>query len=378
MPDGSLGFAIPQTPVEVLAEITARCNLRCSYCYHFDSASEHCGDLDTTQWLQFFDELQSLKVFRVTFSGGEPLIREDFMQLCQHVAKNNMAFRLLTNGTLITDEIAAGIAATRRCTYVQVSLDGLAEVNDRFRGKGSFDAAVRGIRLLQKHNVPIFPRITVSKHNLGKLEETISFFANELGIERISTNSVVLTDANNKDADSLELTLHEFADSMREHLAVGKKYPKLIQSTSGPLGAGLRSWSRILKCKREGTKIRNAGFHSTCGYVFSRMCIHADGGIVPCLSYPDQIMGYINQTPLNELWHNGAYINELRSLRRKPLTDYDLCRTCEYRPWCCGSCPVHSIMETTATEKSCASSICLKKFLQAVPDFDFNFDPDDL
>ena len=78
-------------------------------------------DLPTEEWLRFFEELNRSMVMDVCFQGGEPLMRPDLPELIQSVVRNGMRFSILSNGTLITDEIAQFLASTGRCDYVQVS-----------------------------------------------------------------------------------------------------------------------------------------------------------------------------------------------------------------------------------------------------------------
>src|SRR5450830_822012 len=160
-----------RTPRSLDIEITARCNLRCRYCYFFNNAAVDYRELPTDEWLKFFAELGSLGVMNVTLAGGEPFIRDDLPVLLEGLVRNRMRFSLLSNGTLIDDEIAAFIASTRRCDYVQVSVDGsCAKTHDSCRGKGSFDRAIGGIRTLQRHRVNVAVRVTIHHHNVDDLE----------------------------------------------------------------------------------------------------------------------------------------------------------------------------------------------------------------
>ena len=111
---------VMRTPRTVDIDLTARCNLRCRYCYFFDNPAVEYHDLPTEEWLRFFDELGRCAVMDVCLAGGEPFIREDLPELLEGIVRNRMRFNILSNGGLITDEIAAFIAATGHCNYVQV------------------------------------------------------------------------------------------------------------------------------------------------------------------------------------------------------------------------------------------------------------------
>src|SRR4030042_2465240 len=107
-----------RTPRSVDLSITARCNLKCSYCSHFTSAGDVNREMDTDEWLQFFEELNRCAVTDGCLQGGEPFLRQDFKELVQGIVKNRMRFSVLTNGTLITDQTAAFLASTRICDSV--------------------------------------------------------------------------------------------------------------------------------------------------------------------------------------------------------------------------------------------------------------------
>ena len=108
-----------RTPRKVDIDITARCNLRCRYCYFFNNpavGTRTClpptGSGSST--------MGSLGVMDVILAGGEPFIREDLRELLEGVVRNRMRFTMLSNGGLIDDQMAAFIARTGRCDSVQI------------------------------------------------------------------------------------------------------------------------------------------------------------------------------------------------------------------------------------------------------------------
>ena len=84
---------VMRTPRSLVIEITARCNLRCRYCYFFNNPAMVYRDLPTGEWLSFFDELGSLGVMNVTLAGGEPFIREDLPVLLEASSATGCASR---------------------------------------------------------------------------------------------------------------------------------------------------------------------------------------------------------------------------------------------------------------------------------------------
>jgi Fe-coproporphyrin III synthase len=172
-----------RSPRSVDIEITARCNLRCTYCYYFENPAVPYRDLPTEEWLTFFEECGRLGVMELTLAGGEPFMRPDLKTLLEGIVRNRMRFSLLSNGTVIDDDWAAFIAGTGRCNFVQVSVDGSRpETHDACRGEGSFERSVGGIRTLQRQGVPVAVRMTIHRHNVDDLEATAHLLLDELGL----------------------------------------------------------------------------------------------------------------------------------------------------------------------------------------------------
>ncbi len=81
-----------RTPNMIDIDITNRCNLRCRYCYHFESPGDAGRDLPAEEWCSFFEELNRCAVTEVTLAGGEPFIREDLREIVNGIVRNRMRF----------------------------------------------------------------------------------------------------------------------------------------------------------------------------------------------------------------------------------------------------------------------------------------------
>ena len=126
--------------------ITRTCNLKCIHCYTDSEEKAYGGELSTDEGKNLLTDLKEFGVPAVLFSGGEPLVRKDIWELADHARSLNLRMTLSTNGVLITEEVAQKLKDFG-FTYVGISLDGIGEINDHFRGKtGAFDKAVKGFR----------------------------------------------------------------------------------------------------------------------------------------------------------------------------------------------------------------------------------------
>jgi Fe-coproporphyrin III synthase len=357
--------AVMRSPRSLDLELTASCNLRCRYCYFFNNPAVTYHDLPTAAWLTFFDELGSLGVMDVTLSGGEVFTRPDLRELIGGVIRNRMRFRLLSNGGLIADEIAAFIAHTGRCDSVQISLDGASPAtHDTARGAGAFEGALRGLRTLQRHGVRVAVRITVHRYNVHALDQTVAFALEELGLQSVSLNAAGYLGACRQNADELLLTTADRQEVMASLLRLNAKYPGRLQASAGPL-AEASMWAKMERARAEGAPaFPNRGHLTGCGCTFTKLAVRSDGIIAPCNMLPHLELGRINRDALADVWQNHPALHDLRARRSKPLSDFEFCADCAYQPYCTGNCPGLAYTLTGQVNHP-SPDACLRAYLQA-------------
>lgn len=355
---------VMRTPRALNIEITARCNLRCRYCYFFNNPAVDYRDLPADEWLKFFDELGSLGVMNLTLAGGEPFVRDDLPVLLEGIVRNRMRFSLLSNGALIDDEIAAFIASTRRCEYVQVSVDGsCAETHDSCRGKGAFEGAIRGIRTLQRHRVNVAVRVTIHRNNVSDLENIAHLLLEELGLPDFGTNSAGYLGTCCLNADDVLLNIQERKGAMVTLLRLTEKYKGRISANAGPLAEG-RMWRRMEEARIQGAPaFRNGGRLTACGCTTNKISVRADGAIVPCNMLAQIELGTINQDSLLEVWQHNSALNQMRCRHTIQLTEFEFCADCSYIPYCTGNCPGLAYSLTGKVDHP-SPDACLRRFLE--------------
>jgi 12,18-didecarboxysiroheme deacetylase len=168
LPSHLLQFSEDKKPV-VVWNATRACNLRCIHCYAQAGARPAADELTTAEGLSLLDDLADFGAPVVLFSGGEPLLRPDLMDLIRHAVGRDLRAVLSTNGTLITADTAKELADLG-LSYVGISLDGLAETNDRFRGQaGAFDRAMAGIEHSGRAGLKVGLRFTIYRHNVAAI-----------------------------------------------------------------------------------------------------------------------------------------------------------------------------------------------------------------
>lgn len=158
---------------------TKTCNLKCRHCYMSSDNKKYQNELTTQEAKNFIDDLADFHVPVLLFSGGEPLIRPDFFELAEYAQAKGVRPTLSTNGTLITREVAQRIKDIG-VGYVGISLDGLQDVNDQFRGvEGAFQKAMAGIQNCVAVGQRVGLRFTINHHNIQELENIFDFIERE-------------------------------------------------------------------------------------------------------------------------------------------------------------------------------------------------------
>lgn len=167
----------------VVWNMTNKCNLKCVHCYASATSDATGEGMSTAEGKGLLRDIANYGCPVVLFSGGEPFLRPDLFELIGYADELGLRAVISTNGTLITRERAER-AKRAGVRYIGVSLDGLREVNDRFRGvEGAFDMAVRGMENSLRAGIKTGLRFTITRHNQADLPGVL-LKLKEIGVDR--------------------------------------------------------------------------------------------------------------------------------------------------------------------------------------------------
>ena len=320
---------------------TRTCNLKCRHCYMSSDAKKYQNELTTAEAKQFIDDLADFNVPVLLFSGGEPLIRPDFFELADYAAKKGVRPTLSTNGTLITPEVARKIKDIG-VGYVGISLDGLREVNDKFRGKaGAFEAAMNGIKNCVAVDQRVGLRFTINHHNIQELENIFDFIEEE-NINRVCFYHLVYSGRGNQMMDE-DVTAEESRRAMdiiirrtrdfeerglkKEILTVDNHcdgvymYLKALQEGKDELAQQIKKYIAMNGGNRSGMAFAEV---DPLGYV-----------------HPDQFtqhhtLGNVRERKFGDIWHDTTNPIMAGLKDRKPLLK-GRCSKCKFLDNCNGN-----------------------------------------
>lgn len=328
-----------RAPVNVTWEVTLQCNLRCVHCLS-DAGLTLDNELNARECRELVDQFTAIKVFQVNIGGGEPFIRNDFPDLLAYCHEKGLVTCVSTNGMLIDDGLA-GRLSKMDMLYLQVSLDGAtAEVNDRIRGEGTFEKALRGIECLARHKVPFSINTVLTRLNFPQLE-SLRAMAGEFGAElRVSRFRPSGRGKGSKDALGPSTNqLEAFAEWLEAHDMV----------RTGDSFFCLTSENR----RRKGLDM--------CGAAKMTCCVSPNGEVYPCafLQEPAFQSGNLRHMALKEIWDHSQVFVQLRNL------DVAACTACHRFEICRGGCPAmayHAYHDISLPDPECL--VNLKKGLR--------------
>jgi MoaA/NifB/PqqE/SkfB family radical SAM enzyme len=174
------GLAVLQTrflgrrrPAVVGWIVTRRCNYQCRYCRVWESPDE----LDTPKALDLLDQITDAGTLVLGFTGGEPLVREDFGELVARALHRGLAVTLSTNGALVPDRIdeLTGV------DLISISLEGPKDVQDAIRGTGAFERAIAAVEIARSRDLDVELSVTINSSNVHRIPETLEL-ASALGL----------------------------------------------------------------------------------------------------------------------------------------------------------------------------------------------------
>jgi MoaA/NifB/PqqE/SkfB family radical SAM enzyme len=173
---------------QIFLHVTKACNLQCAYCY-FSARNPLPDELSTTEFDTLWRDVVALGPRKLVFTGGEPLIRVDLLQLIRGLRDADQMHSVLrcvnTNGHLVTIESARALVGL--ADEVRVSVDALRQRNDILRGEGNFDSALKALDTFHSVGFEPVALVTFTACAAPDLEELI-FLLLKRGIRRINVN----------------------------------------------------------------------------------------------------------------------------------------------------------------------------------------------
>lgn len=283
------------------------CNQKCIHCYAANQKYSEVEELSTEEWKKIIDICQKNCIPQLTFTGGEPTLRKDLVELVKYA--DWFLTRLNTNGVLLTKKICKELYEAS-LDSVQVTLySNNPEIHNKLVGAENFDKTVQGIKNAVQAGLNVSintPLCSLNKDYVSTLK-----FAKELGIMYASSSGLIVTgNAKKETSISTQLSEEEITKVMQEASEFAEKEEIELSFTSP-------GWIKEEKLKELKLDI------PSCGACLSNMAISPNGNVVPCQSWLDEgaSLGNILNTKWNKIWNS----KECKRIRKNSAKTSFIC-----------------------------------------------------
>lgn len=308
--DIKLKFAQREIPLTLLFEITKRCNWNCDFCYANCNKGDELSDREIIRTLKEFKELGT---FNVTFTGGEPFMRKNIMEILKETRSMGYAISINTNGSLIYKYDIREIS--KLFAEINISLHSIIpEQHDELVGhKGAWEKTVTSLKLLKKYKSNVTVNTVFTNRIKNNYLELMEFIQDELGFKWNPDMNIIPT----YNGDNQFIVKYNL--SIKEKEEILNLNPEL----------GMRT-------NEQGEIVSNGICRGGRNFCF----IDADGYLYPCLSFKQKGKDYINgiywkqsikQFSVEKIWRNNAMFNYLRNIKEE---DFKKCKNCLYYKNC--------------------------------------------
>jgi radical SAM protein with 4Fe4S-binding SPASM domain len=327
-------------PRDIYVHLTNKCNLKCPYCYNktdretkikLEKVGLVAPTMSTEEFKTLLAKLVTYGVHRILFTGGEPLLRPDAMELVEFTRERSdqrirdggarVELEMLTNATRINEPVAEKMC--RLLDAVTISLDGHeAHMHEEQRGERTFEPTVRGIRTLvakkkelggDKPYICLVPALTAK--NIPLMKEIFEFSLDTLGADGLAP---IVFQA----GDHQEMSLSQIPE-LNVYLQAQSRTTDYIRERNSRLG--------MAPAKKPIVPRHH------CGVGHGEISIDPGGFVYPCqsLHFDEFICGNVRENDIKEVFHDSPVMKRVRGTTVETLK---VCSHCDLKYLCSGGC----------------------------------------
>lgn len=323
-----------QPPFMVSYSITTKCNLKCKHCYSESVDQAAPDELTTQEAFRLIDDLSKWGIGLLIIDGGEPLCREDLLDVVKYASSKGIRTTIGSNGTLIDKPMArklveAGVMA------VAISVDGAdAQTHDSFRGiSGAFKQTIKGIEACRDAGLPFQLNMVIRKDTLSQLGDMLRL-AVECGANATELFDLVAAGRAREESGDQVLSPDERRHAMEMLAEAQADYPLIIRVPACPVYPLLLQQKNIQPKHFPAEMLRRVPYYGrgcAAGMPGGYIMVQSNGELNPCMLLQVDL-GNIREQSITSIWENSPV---LAQLRRRELLKGE-CGNCTYRDSCSG------------------------------------------
>jgi radical SAM protein with 4Fe4S-binding SPASM domain len=339
--------------------ITGRCNYKCRHCY-MSAPDAKYGELSRERCLDIIDQLHDCGVMNVSITGGEALVRSDFLELLDRMLAYGIhVTTIYSNGKLVTPKLLDALERRRIYPEFNLSFDGCGW-HDWLRGvQGAEETAINAFRLCHERGFPTGAEMCLHQRNKHTLRESINLLAS-LGVEHLKTNPVSKSGAWIENAGDDTLDIQELFEVYLDYIPHFFEDGEPMQLQLGGFFMTDEKGKYILpSVKTRGGE--DAGKLCVCGHARNVMYISADGRILPCMSLSgldvQEQFPLVTETSLKDCLTDSFYMRLIETTVDEYLARNARCADCEWKYFCAAGCRA-SALESAGDLMGSDEAVC--------------------
>jgi radical SAM protein with 4Fe4S-binding SPASM domain len=310
-------IGVPEFPLRADLAITYK-SQGVDECYQ---ARKELHELDTAGMKKILDKLWDIGIPNIIFSGGEPTVRSDLIELLTYSQNKGFVTGLITNGIKFSDENLVKTAIKECLDHVQITIHSHdRNVHNKLVGSNSWDETVKAIMNFEKNDIYFMTRTTLNKLNIDHIEDTVQWLAKDLRVKVIAINALINfpqgTQYKNgipeNELENLLTKLFSLANSLKIEIKFHSPNQDLVVN---PIEVGFGPIQRTAALTSIG--------------------IEPNGDVIPCFGYFDHV-GNILKDSWDKMWKSRLFNQIRKSQYVSPKADeIDLLTVCS------GGSPIH-------------------------------------
>jgi radical SAM protein with 4Fe4S-binding SPASM domain len=272
--------------------------------------------------MQVINKVKDAAIFIVTFTGGEPTLRDDLPPLLQYAQNSGLVSGLITNGRKLSDKGYVKSLADAGLDFVQITVEShIPEVHDKMTcSPGSWNETVEGLRNALESKIYVSTNTTLTRLNVDGALETMEFLKN-LGVKSFCCNSLIYSGRGESSSKELALPIGRLKEVLSK-----------LEARAYELGLTFSWFTPTRYCELNPVNM-GLGVKS-CSAALMNMCVGPNGDVYPCQSY-FKSLGNILSDRWADIWNNPLSV-ELRARKYAPSK----CVDCEDFKTCGSGCPL--------------------------------------
>ena len=327
-------------PLSILCEVTYRCNLQCPYCYNPLDLDRYRAELSTEEWQRVLGEAAAIGVLQAHFSGGEPTLRRDLVELVRSASTHGLYTNLITQGTFLDDGLLTQLKDAA-LDHVQISVQAPEEhLADEIAGTRVHTRKLNALRRVQETGLALTLNCVLHRRNHDLIEDVIRL-AESYGITRLELANVQFYGWAYRNRTALMPTRAQVEHGVR-----------VVAAARERLGRRMEIAYVVPDYFEERPKPCMHGW----GRAF--MTVTPNGRVLPCpaaAAISTLQFDRVQDRPLRDIWYSSAAFEAYRGTGWMP----EPCRSCERREVDWGGCRCQAFLltgEAGATDPACALS----------------------